>query len=84
MVRAGILIRDHSNIHVGESVGGVQRYVALMGGPSGLCLQGAHIGWLNAQPLDGDHFNPNVDIDQVVPRLRGGYPDNAANLPING
>jgi hypothetical protein len=45
--------------------GGVHNYVAQMGGPSGLCFQGAQILWTNAQPLDGDHFNPNVDVNQL-------------------
>ena len=52
--------------------GTVRHYVAIMGGPGGLCLQGAEIGWLNAQPLSGDYLNPNVDIDQLYQGCMAG------------
>ena len=53
--------------------GTVHHYVALMGGSSGLCLQGAEIGWVDAQPpLSGDYLNLNVDIDQLYQGCMAG------------
>lgn len=50
----------------------MHHYVALMGGSSGLCLQGAQIGWVDAQPLSGDYLNLNVDIDQLYQGCMAG------------